>query len=165
MTSFKKELFGSCGFSLIPPNGLGAVISVNPRLLLPTKSMLAYARKQSRSAIFEWVEKERGWFWHFGDYPTGREKRVKVTNISVPMKKSLAPRSTKPKPAKRGDDSSETCSNIVPFEGGLPPMGNIVFESSPPPSTRTHCSKRPIVGKSKPTASRPFNDTPPSNRT
>ena len=45
MTSFKKELFGSCGFSLIPPNGLGAVISVNPRLLLPTKSVLAYARK------------------------------------------------------------------------------------------------------------------------
>ena len=32
MTSFKQELVGSCGFSLIPPNGLGMVISVNPRV-------------------------------------------------------------------------------------------------------------------------------------
>ena len=30
MTSFKQELVGSCGFSLIPPNGLGMVVSVNP---------------------------------------------------------------------------------------------------------------------------------------
>jgi len=45
MTSFKKELLGSCGFSLIPYNELGAVISANPRLLLPSKFVLAYARK------------------------------------------------------------------------------------------------------------------------
>ena len=31
--------------SLIPPEGLLAIISANPRLLLPTKSMVAYARK------------------------------------------------------------------------------------------------------------------------
>ena len=36
---------GSCGFSLIPPDGLSAVISANPQLLLPSKYVLAYARK------------------------------------------------------------------------------------------------------------------------
>ena len=53
MTSFEKELVGSHGFSLVPPEGLSAVILVNPRLLLPSKSLLAYARKQNRFAIFE----------------------------------------------------------------------------------------------------------------
>ena len=59
MTSFEQELLGSREFSLIPPDGLSAIISANPWLLLLTKSVVAYARKQSRSAIFEWVEKER----------------------------------------------------------------------------------------------------------
>ena len=45
MTSFEKELMGSCGFSLILPDGLSAIISANPWLLLPSKSVLAYARK------------------------------------------------------------------------------------------------------------------------
>ena len=71
MTSFEQKLLGSHGFSLIPPDSLSAVISTNPRLLFPTKSMVAYAKKQSRSAIFGWVEKERGCFWNAGDYPTG----------------------------------------------------------------------------------------------
>ena len=62
MTSFEQELLGSRGFSLIPPDGLSAIISSNPRLLLLTKSMVVYAKKQSWSAIFEWVEKEIGWF-------------------------------------------------------------------------------------------------------
>ena len=53
MTTFVDELVGSRGFSLIPPDGLGIVVSVNSRLLLPSKSVLAYARKQNRSAIFE----------------------------------------------------------------------------------------------------------------
>ena len=61
MDSFIAELAGSHGFSLIPPEGLSMVASANPRLLLPSRSVLAYARKQSRSAIFEWdVEKEGG---------------------------------------------------------------------------------------------------------
>ena len=88
MTSFAKELVGSRGFSLIPPNGLSVVISANPRLLLPSKSVLAYARKQSRSAIFEWDEEKKGWYWHAGDYPPDWEKKVKVTNISAPSKKA-----------------------------------------------------------------------------
>ena len=53
MDSFVVELARSRGFSLIPPEGLSMVASVNPRLLLPSRSVLAYARKQSRSAIFE----------------------------------------------------------------------------------------------------------------
>ena len=53
MTSFGQELLGSCAFSLIHPDGLSMVISANPRLLLPSKSVLAYARKQNSSTIFE----------------------------------------------------------------------------------------------------------------
>ena len=54
MTSFNEELFGSHGFSLVPFDNLHAIISLNPRLLLPTKSMIAYAKKQNRPAMFEW---------------------------------------------------------------------------------------------------------------
>ena len=90
MTTFVDELMGSRGFSLIPPDGLGMVISVNLRLLLPSKSVLAYARRQNRSAIFEWDAEKKGWYWHAGDYPPGWEKKVKVINISVPSKKAHA---------------------------------------------------------------------------
>ena len=139
MTSFEQELMGSCGFSLIPPEGLNAVILANLSLLLPSKPVLAYARKQSQSAIFEWVKEDRGWLWHAGDYPMAWEKKVKVINIPVPGKKGFA----KPKSAKKGDDSSEACSNVVPFESGLPPINNIVLENSPPLSTHTYSSVRP----------------------
>ena len=87
ITSFEQELVGSRGFSLIPPDGLNMVISANPRLLLPSKSVLAYTRKQNKSAIFEWDEEKKGWYWHAGEYPSGWEKKVKVTNISTPSKK------------------------------------------------------------------------------
>ena len=90
MTTFVDELVGSRGFSLIPPDGLGMVISVNPRLLLPSKSVLAYAKRQNQSAIFEWDAKKKGWYWHAGDYPPSWEKKVKVINISVPSKKAPA---------------------------------------------------------------------------
>ena len=81
MISFKQELWGNLGFSLIPSDGLHAVISTNPQLLLPTKFVVEYARKQSRSTIFEWDTKEKGWFWYAGDFLMGWEKRVKVTNL------------------------------------------------------------------------------------
>ena len=71
ISSFEQELVGSRGFSLIPPEGLGMVVSPNPRLLLPSKSMLAYAKKQNRFAIFEWDEGKKGWYWHAGVYPPG----------------------------------------------------------------------------------------------
>ena len=120
MTTFVNELVGSRGFSLIPPDGLGMVISVNPRLLLPSKSILAYARKQSRSAIFEWDAKKKGWYWHAGDYPSGWKKKVKVINISVPSKKIPA----KPKSAGKTKLASP-----------LPPTG-------PSLASRTRGSKR-----------------------
>ena len=71
MTSFEKKLIGSRGFSLIPPNGLSAIILSNPRLPLPSKFVLAYAKKQNRSAIFEWDKKKKRWHWHAGDYRPG----------------------------------------------------------------------------------------------
>ena len=45
MISFEKELLGSHGFSLIPPDGLHVVISPNPRLLIPTKFVVANVKK------------------------------------------------------------------------------------------------------------------------
>ena len=66
---------GSRGFSLIPLDGLSVIILANPRLLLPFKSVLAYARKHNHSAIFEWVEEDRWWFWHAGDYLPGLKKK------------------------------------------------------------------------------------------
>ena len=74
MTFFGQELFGGRGFSLIPLEGLHAINFVNPRMLLPIKSVAAYARKQSLSAIFEWQEKEKGWYLYASEYPTGWEK-------------------------------------------------------------------------------------------
>ena len=115
MTSFEKELIGSRGFSLVPPDGLSAIISVNPRLLLPSKSVLAYVRKQNRSGIIEWDEEKRGWHWHVGDYPSSWEKKVKVTNISVLSKKAPAklksaskPKPTVPQPSTNAPPSSRT---------------------------------------------------------
>ena len=87
MTSFGQELLGVRGFSLIPPEGLPAIISVNPRLLLPTKFVVAYARKQSKSTIFEWKEKEKGWYLYVSGYPAGWEKKVRVLNLLALAKK------------------------------------------------------------------------------
>uniref|UniRef100_A0A7N2RDL2 Uncharacterized protein n=1 Tax=Quercus lobata TaxID=97700 RepID=A0A7N2RDL2_QUELO len=78
------------------------------------------------------------------------------------VKKSSTSRYAKPKPAKKGDDSSKTYSDIMPFEGGLPLMDNIVLESSPLPSAHTCSNKRPTAGKSKSTALRPSTDAPSS---
>ena len=68
-----------------------------------------------------------------------------MINTPVPSKKGSA----KPKSAKKGGDTSEACSDVVPFENGLPPIGNIVLEGSPTPSTRAHCSVRSTASKSK----------------
>ena len=42
MISFEQELMSSRGFTLIPLDGLSAVILANPRLLLPSKSVRTY---------------------------------------------------------------------------------------------------------------------------
>ena len=111
---------GSHGFSLILLDGLNAVILANPLLLLSSKSVLAYARKQSRFAIFEWDEEKIGWYWHAGAYPPGWEKKVKVTNISVPSKKGP----TKLKSARKSKPTTPQPSTDAP------------------PSSRTRGSKR-----------------------
>ena len=80
MDSFVAELAGSRGFSLIPREGLSMVASVNPRLLLPSRSVLVLAC----------------------DYPAGWEKKVKVINLPVPSKKALA------KPKSAGKTKSAT---------------------------------------------------------
>ena len=90
MTSFEQELVGSSNFSLITSNRLSMVILANPRLLMPSKSVLAYTRKQNPFAIFEWDKERKGWYWHAGEYPPGWEKKVKVTNILALSKKSPA---------------------------------------------------------------------------
>ena len=90
--------------------------------------------------------------------------KVKVVNLPVPVKKGLVSQFAKPKSAKRGDDSSKTCSDIVPYEGDLPPIGNIVIEDSSPFSAHTHSSRCLIAGKPKPSAPRPSPNTLPSNR-
>ena len=90
---------------------------------------------------------------------------MKVVNLLTPTKKGSVSRSAKTKSAKRGDDSSETCSDIVPYEGGFPPIGNIVLEGSPSPFACTHSSRHPTAGKPKPVAPRPSIDAPPSSKT
>ena len=90
---------------------------------------------------------------------------MKVVNLPTPTKKGSMSWTAKPKSAKKGDDSSKTCSDIVPYEGGLPPIGNIVLKGSPPPSTRTRSSRWPIIGKPKPSAPRSSTDASPSSIT
>ncbi|KAL0001492.1 hypothetical protein SO802_015273 [Lithocarpus litseifolius] len=127
--------------------------------------MVVYSRKQSRSSIFEWQEKEKGWYLYTGEFPPGRKKKVKVVNLPVPIKMVSMSRTAKLKSAKKGDDSFETCSNIILYKGSLPPIGNIVVESSPSPSARTHSSRRSTTGRPKPLALKPSVDTPPSSKT
>ena len=69
MISFGHELLGGHRFSLVPSKGLHAIIFVNPWLLLPTKSVVAYPRKQSKLAIFKWRENEKEWYWYAGEFP------------------------------------------------------------------------------------------------
>ena len=173
MISFRQELLRSHGFSFIPPDGLHAIIFANLWLLLPTKSVVAYARKHNRSAIFEWQAKKNEWYLYAGEYLTSWEKKVKVVNLLAPTKKGSVSWSAKPKSTKRGDNSSETCSNIVPYKGGLPPIGNIVLkrsspivlEGSSPPSARSHSNRCSTASKPKPSAPRPSMNAPPSSKT
>ena len=87
-----------------------------------------------------------------------------MVNLTTPTKKGSVSQSTN-KSAKRGDDSFETCSNLVPYKGGLPPIDSIVLESSPHPSARTRSSRRSTASKLKPSAPKPSTDAPLSNRT
>ena len=89
---------------------------------------------------------------------------MKVVNLPSPSKKGLVSRTAKPKSTKRGDDSFEIYSDIIPYESGLPPISNIILEGSPPPFARTRSSRR-STSKPKPFALRPGMDAAPSSRT
>ena len=54
------------------------------------------------------------------EYLLGCEKKVKVVNLPALAKKGSVSRTTKPKFARRGDDTSETYFDIVLYRGGLP---------------------------------------------
>lgn len=96
-------------------------------------------------------------------YLTNINKNNMHTNLLVCI--LLDCQSTKPKSAKKANDSSKTCSNIVLFEGGLPPIGNIVLESSPPYFAHTRTSRRPTVSKAKPATPWLSIDAPSSTKT
>lgn len=51
---------------------------------------------------------------------------MKVVNLPAPTKNGSVSRSAKPKLAKKGDDSSKTFSEIVPYKGDLPLISNII---------------------------------------
>ena len=68
------------------------------------------------------------------EFPYGWEKKVKVVNFPALTRKGSVSQSTNLKSAKKGDDSFETCFDIISYKGGLPSSGNIVLESTTPPS-------------------------------
>ena len=72
---------------------------------------------------------------------------MKVVNLPVLAKNGSVSRTAKPKSTKRWDNSSMTCSDIVPYGGGLPLIGNIVLVSSPPPFACTCSSRRSTASK------------------
>ena len=86
-----------------------------------------------------------------------------MVNLPTPTKKSTVSQTAKPKSTKKGDDSSETCSNIIPYKGGLFPIGNIVLESSPPPSARTCSNRHSTAGKPNPPTPKPSVDAFPTS--
>ena len=100
----------------------------------------------------------KGWYLYAGEYPAGWEKKVKVVNLPTPKKKGLVSQTTKPKYAKREDDSSKTYSDIVPYKGGIPPIGNIVLKSSPPPFAHIRSNRCSTASKPKPSVVRPAVD-------
>ena len=130
------------------------ILSPNPHLLVPSRSIIVYVRKQNRSGRFEWQEKKQGWFWHVGEYHPSWERKVKVLNPfpSAPNKGS-ASMVAKTKFSKKGKgiamSTLEVCFDIVPYVGDLPLIGSIILESTPP-AIRTCSTMKSIVVKPKP---------------
>lgn len=79
-----------------------------------------------------------------------------MVNLLALTKKGLVSGTAKPKSAKKDNDSSKTCFNIVPYKKGLPPIGNIVLESSPSPSAHTYSNRLSTAVKLRPPTSKPF---------
>lgn len=100
-----------------------------------------------------------------GEFPHGWKKGVKVVNLPVSVKKGSISKSAKPKFAKKGKDVPEVCLEIVPYKGGLPSIGNIILESTPPPSARARSIRRSAAAKSRPLMPRQPLDASPSSST
>ena len=99
------------------------------------------------------------------EFPYGWEKEVKVVNLLAPTKKGSTSKSAKPKPTKKGGDASKIYSDIVLYQGGLPPIGNIVLESTPPLSARARSTRRLVAAQTRPPILRQPLDAPPSSKT
>ena len=56
---------------------------------------------------------KKEWYLYAGEFLSGWKKKVKV--------KGSVSKTDKPKSAKRGDDSFETCFDLVPYKGGPTP--------------------------------------------
>lgn len=104
-----------------------------------------------------------------GELSLSWEKKVKVVSLPLPTKKGLASKSTKSKSAKKGKGATtnapEAYLEIVPYREGLPLIGSIVIESTPPSSVRTRSARRFVVAKSRPPLPRQPSDALPSSRT
>ena len=90
---------------------------------------------------------------------------MNVVNLPASIKNGSASRFAKPKPTKKDADVSEVCSDIVPYKGGLPPVGNIVLKSTPPPFAKAHSARRFVVTKSRPPMPKQPSNALPSIRT
>lgn len=87
-------------------------------------------------------------------------------NLPLPVKKGSASKSAKPKFMKGKGiamGASETYSDIVPYRGDFPPIGNIILESTRPASKRTHSTWKSATAKSRPPLLRQPSDAPPSS--
>ena len=66
------------------------------------------------------------------------EKKVKLANLPLLVKKGSTSKSAKSKSAKKGEgaatDAPKVCSKIVPYKKGLLPIGSIIIKSTPSPS-------------------------------
>lgn len=100
-----------------------------------------------------------------GEFLLGWEKKVKVVKPLALIKKGCMSRTTKPKFAKKGDDSFETCSDTVLYKEGLPPIGDTVLVSSPPPAARTRFTRCSTAARSRPPTLKPSMDAPPFSKT
>ena len=90
---------------------------------------------------------------------------MNVVNLPASIKNGSTSRSAKPKPTKKDADVSEVCSDIVPYKGGLPPVGNIVLKSTPPPFAKAHSARRFVATKSRPPMPKQPSNALPSIRT
>lgn len=92
---------------------------------------------------------------------------MKVENLPLHVQKDSTSKFAKSKSTKKGKvaatNALEACLEIVHYKEGIPLIGIIIIESTPP--SRTHSTRRSTMAKSKPPLSRQPSNTFPSSRT